>query len=136
MATQTPATPTTDSDIGDPVARAARHLWESTGEESQVRPWAALAAEIGLQDSDSVMHFTVVVPRLRRIECIINDRDKLPAARDRINALLSRGYEVDALMPVQFLGAGHEAFRGCRIRLQGWWERKEHGLAFTTPEIP
>lgn len=118
----------------DLVAKAARRLWDLAGEEALVQEWEVIARELGKDEVSTVILCAIVVPRLRRIECVIDTGD-LSAALDDLDQLLSRGWEVSALLPVRSLGKGHQAFRGRPIHLRGWWHRDKLGPAFASPEI-
>lgn len=121
--------------LGDTVAAVAQETWQGLGETSEVVDWSVIASELGI-DPGEVIKAAVVLPRLGRIECVIDDEAGLQHAAEQLDALLVRGWIVNALLPIHSLGAAHQALRGLKINLQGWWTPDDKRLRFTSPEIP
>jgi len=121
--------------LGPTVAAAAQEYWRGLGETSQVFDWAVIASALGIEPGE-VIKTAVVLPQLGRIECVLDDRTDMRRAGEQLSALLVRGWSVNALLPMQSLGAAHQALRGLRIHLQGWWAPDDQRLRFTSPETP
>lgn len=125
-----------DTDDGtDFAAGAARALWESAGEATELVRWSGVASQLGRPTSTESITWAVVVPRLGRIECVMDPSKNLGEARSGLDNLLERGWAVSVLMPVRAMGAAHEAFRGLDIHLQGWWSGDGAKCRFTSPEV-
>lgn len=97
--------------------------------------WPVIASALEIEPGD-VIKTAVVLPHLGRIECVLDDQADMRSAGDQLRALLSRGWSVNALLPMHSLGAAHEALRGLAIHLQGWWTPDDQRLRFTSPETP
>lgn len=97
--------------------------------------WSVIASALGI-DPGKVIMAAVVLPKLGRIECILDDQADMRHAGEQFRALLLRGWSVNALLPMHALGAAHQALRGLRIHLQGWWTQDDERLHFTSPETP
>jgi hypothetical protein len=120
---------------GAAVAAAAQENWRGLGEASEVVDWSVIASALGIEPGE-VIKTAVVLPQLRRIECVLDDEADMRHAGEQLRALLVRGWSVNALLPMHSLGAAHQALRGLRIHLQGWWTPADDRLRFTSPETP
>ena len=123
----------TVDDGTDFVAGAARALWESAGEAPELVRWSSIASQLASTSSESIT-WAVVIPRLGRIECVMDPSKNLGDARSGLDELLVRGWAVSVLMPVRKMGAAHEVFHGLDVHLQGWWFRAAK-CTFTSPEV-
>ena len=121
--------------LGAAVAAAAQENWRGLGEASQVVDWPVIASALGIEPGE-VIKTAVVLPRLGRIECVLDDQADMRRAGEQLRALLVRGWSVNALLPIRSLGAAHQALRGLGIYLQGWWTPDDERLRFTSPETP
>ena len=121
--------------LGSRVAAAAQENWRGLGEASRVVDWPVIAAALGIEPGE-VIKTAVVLPRLGRIECVLDDQADMRRAGEQLRALLVRGWNVNALLPMHSLGAAHQALRGLSIHLQGWWTPGDERLRFTSPETP
>ena len=97
--------------------------------------WSIIASALGI-DAGEVIKTAIVLPHLRRIECVLDDQADMRRAEAQFQALLLRGWSVNALLPIRSLGEAHQALRGLRIHLQGWWTLADDRLRFTSPETP
>jgi hypothetical protein len=123
------------SPVGPAVAAAAQENWRGLGETSQVLDWPVIASALGIEPGE-VIKTAVVLPKLGRIECVLDDQADIRRASEQLHALLVRGWSVNALLPIYSLGAAHRALRGLGIHLQGWWKLEDERLRFTSPETP
>lgn len=121
--------------LGATVAAAAQENWRGLGEASEVVDWPVIASALGIEPGE-VIKTAVVLPQLGRIECILDDQADMRHAGEQLRALLVRGWSVNALLPMHSLGTAHQALRGLRIHLQGWWAPDDERLRFTSPETP
>ncbi|MGW4528973.1 hypothetical protein [Amycolatopsis sp. NPDC004378] len=131
----TPTNPDTPSALERRVCDAAVRAWHVAGEESRLIAWASLAEQLGRSVTGTALGSVVLVPRLRRVECVFTADEHWDVARQALLVLADQGWAVNALVPLHTLGAAHEVFRGLPVRLQGWWERDDRDMAFTEPEV-
>ena len=117
------------------IADAARESWRVVGHRADVLKWDDAAGQLGAAVGAPI-RFTVVVPKMKQIECVLDANAELPDARPALSALRSGGWIVRAILPVASMGRAHEALRGLDISLQGWWCTEERALRFTSPEVP
>lgn len=134
MPTAAPS-PVPPPSAGSRVAAAAQENWRGLGEISEVVDWSIIASALGI-DAGEVIKTAIVLPHLRRIECVLDDQADMRRAEAQFQALLLRGWSVNALLPIRSLGEAHQALRGLRIHLQGWWTLADDRLRFTSPETP
>lgn len=134
MSTVTPS-PAAVPPLGNTVAAATQETWRGLGETSEVVDWSVIASAIGIEPGD-VIKTAIVLPQLGRIECVLDDQADIQRAAEQLHALLARGWSVNALLPIHSLGAAHQALRGLKIHLQGWWTPDDERLRFTSPETP
>lgn len=126
-----------DQESIDRVVTAVSERWQILGKSSQVFSWVTLAEKIGLEDPENVVNCAVVVPELRRIECVVGGWDEMERAFREFEALIDRNWHVSTLVPIRAMGAAHVAFRGLSISLQGWWARNDDPAPhFSSPEVP
>jgi hypothetical protein len=118
-----------------PVVEAVCNSWRVHGEQSAVHAWSDMASVLGRGPDDAIKS-VVVVPRVRRVECVLDPNTKIESAVDDVAALVAAGWAVSALLPVSAMGVAHEAFRGLTIELQGWWESAPGEVRFTALETP
>jgi hypothetical protein len=134
MPTMTPS-PVPVPPPGVAVAAAAQENWRVLGEVSQIVDWPIIASALGIEPGE-VIKTAIVLPQLGRIECILDDQADMRHAEEQLRELLVRGWSVNALLPMHSLGAAHQALRGLRIHLQGWWKPDDERLRFTSLETP
>lgn len=78
----------------------------------------------------------VVIPSLRRVDCIIGESSSFDEIAGQISLLGERGWSVWALVPQHSLPSAHLAFQSCAAQLQGWTVRDGATVSFTAPEDP
>jgi hypothetical protein len=117
------------------VAAAAQEHWRVAGEIAEVVEWERVADTLGLAQGAAI-GAAVFIPKILQIECVLDAGPELANAWSDLSALVTRGWQVQALMPLAALGAAHEALRGLDILLQGWWTAQDGELRFTSPETP
>jgi len=117
------------------IADAAQESWRVVGYRADVLKWDDAARQLGAE-AGAPIRFTVVVPEMKQIECVIDSNAELPDAWSALSGLRSGGWIVRAILPVSSMGQAHEALRGLDISLQGWWRAGENALRFTSPEVP
>jgi hypothetical protein len=78
----------------------------------------------------------VVVPSLRRVECVVDDESDFSAVARELEELRQSGWGVWVLTPLRRLGDAHIAFRAEADYVQGWWVRPDRSVTFTAPQIP
>jgi len=118
----------TEMGMSDRVVAAVEKTWRGLGEDVDV---------VHAGPVEEAIDYTVVVPRLRQVECFLRRDQPLERASGKLVSLVDDGWQVCALLPTSALGEAHGAFRGLSIRLQGWWERDQDGeIRFTSPERP
>ena len=119
------------------VAEAAQRQWRSAGEASEIRPWTDLVSHLRnrMMHGEALTAAAVIVPSKNHIECVLDANDNWSDAVEEFRDLIGAGYSVSALLPVACMGAGHEAFRGLALELQGWWLEEAAGIKFTHPEL-
>jgi hypothetical protein len=98
------------------------------GVDAQVEPFR------GADETPEVR--LVVIPSLRRIECVVHEESDFHVIAGELDDLKRGGWAVWVLSPLRRLGAAHLAFRGEAEYIQGWWVRPDDSVTFTTPQIP
>jgi hypothetical protein len=104
--------------------------------------WAALSYRVEGVDAQvnafgtATAERLVVVPSLRRVECVVNDESDFAAVALGLSELASAGWVVWVLAPLRRLGDAHSAFRREAEHVQGWWVRSDRSVTFTAPQIP
>ena len=115
------------------------------GAVSTAAEWAALSYRIEGVDAqvESLNAATrapevrlVVVPGLRRVECVVHDESDFEAVATELDGFRRSGWGVWVLTPLKRLGDAHLAFHGGADYLQGWWVRPDKSVTFTAPQIP
>jgi hypothetical protein len=122
-----------DADV-TPVIEAARLAWEINGEQPEVRSGGEFGRAVGITAGPAIPS-VLVLPNQRRVECVLDPERAVAEAVEEVATLVNGGWRVAALLPIQSLGAAHQAFRGLPMQLQGWW-RADGELKFTAPEVP
>lgn len=77
----------------------------------------------------------VILPDLRRIECVLDSTTDFSAASGYLAGYRAEGWDVWALVPLARLGEAHTAFGQVADCVQGWWQREDAAVSFTAPEI-
>lgn len=77
----------------------------------------------------------VILPDLGRIECVLDSSTDFGTATGYLAGFRADGWEVWALVPLARLGEGHTAFGSVAECVQGWWQRPDSAVSFTSPEI-
>jgi hypothetical protein len=122
------------NDATERVVDAAARAWRANGHEADVLLPAELSENLRDQ-LRSCISSMVVIPRLQRLECVFQPKADIGEATRALADLLSEGWSLSALVPVSGLGQAHEALRGLKIDLQGWWFA-DGTAKFTAPEAP
>jgi phage tail protein X len=129
------------------VASAAKDAWRVVGQQADVVPWTSLARTLGLTrhlsetepgaaGAGPAMTAAVIVRTENLVECVIQSTDDFSAAARGFTAILEKGWGVNAIVPIGCMGTAHEAWRGLRIQMQGWWRASDRLPRFTAPELP
>lgn len=116
------------------VVATARERWAASGELSRVFPWTGWVSQMGRPGGKDSSVAVVLLPRLQRIECVITDAEDMRLVFEELRVLVARGWKISVLVPIQILGAAHEAFSGLAIDLQGWWSHNGSEFRFSSPE--
>lgn len=112
------------------AASRAAYSYEFDGVEARIE---SLAPD---QSGDSrCAGRAVVLPSLRRVECVLDSSTDFDAAGKYLAEYGAEGWEVWALVPLARLGSAHTAFSHVADRVQGWWQRADTIIAFTSPEV-
>ena len=121
-------TVTTENDAVAAAAEWAALSYRVEGVEALVEPLGVSAKTPEVR--------VVVVPSLRRFECVVHEESDFDAVARGLDELRRSGWGVWVLTPLKQLGDAHLAFRGEADFVQGWWVRPDSSVTFTAPQIP
>lgn len=136
-----------DGSENSPVTQGAGAAAARTSEDAAMvaaADWAALSYRVEGRDAqvetlpagaDGDVRL-VVVPSLRRVECVLHDESDFTAVARGLDEMRRSGWAVWILAPLRRLGDAHLAFRGEADYLQGWWVRPDESVTFTSPQVP
>ena len=128
MTTGIDATPAAEHGAVATAAEWAALSYRVEGVDAQVEPLGSPTNKPDVR--------LVIVPALRRVECVVHDECDFDAVALELGDLRRPGWGVWVLAPLRRLGDAHTAFRGEADYVQGWWERPDRSVTFTAPQIP
>ncbi|MFB8276303.1 hypothetical protein [Nocardia colli] len=77
----------------------------------------------------------VLVPRLKAVECIVDEINQVNGAIERLRELASKGEFITVVLPLENLSAAHQALYGSGYYVQGWIDRGDHLPHFMHREL-